>query len=178
MLVDELRRRDIPFIHPIDEFLEAKEYEQIYNKKYDAGHWNEHGAFIGHSLITKKLKEYFPDVNLLSKNDYNIGMIKTTSLHVSQFKIDEAVPFYTLKQPKNKNVIQTKTVVKKRILIFRDSYFGSIMKYYSGNFTAIKAMKMDEFSELERVVDRYRPDVVLIENAERAINAWYNQVPQ
>lgn len=176
LLIDELKRRNIPFIHPIQEFKEAKKYQQIYNKKYDAGHWNEYGAFIGHSMITRKLKEYFSYVKLLSTTDYTIAMKSVTSLHVSHFEINEEVPYYTLKSSKPKSVSQNTGFKKKRILIFHDSYFSSIRKFYSGNFSEINSTNMNNIDTLEALVSQHKPDVVLIENAERTISAWYNKV--
>jgi hypothetical protein len=177
LLIDELKRRGIPFIHPIEEFLEAKKHQQIYNKKYDAGHWNEHGAFIGHSMITKRLQEYFPNIKLLSKSDYHITKIKVKSLHVSHFSIDEEIPYYNLKKNKTKKSdIKNEVSAKKRILIFHDSYFSRIRPYYSVNFSEIKAFNMENIHKLKKIVNRYKPDIVLIENAERTINFWYYEV--
>jgi len=176
MLIDELKLKKIPFIHPIKEFLEAKKYEQIYNKKYDAGHWNEHGAFVGYSMINKKLKEYFPNVKLLSKSDFNISIEKVTSLHVSHFKIDEEIPKYKSKPLKTEDVTQNKTAIQTRILVFHDSYFNNMNRFYSGNYLEIKFFNIDKIDKLEDFVNRYEPDVVLIENAERAISVWYNKV--
>jgi len=187
MLIDEVKRKKIPYIHPIKEFLEAKRHEQIYNKKYDAGHWNDHGAFIGHSIITQKLQEYFPDVKLLAKSDFNISMVKVTTLPVSHFEIDEDVPYY---QPKKQNtefiggynalfnldeyqfkLIQNKSAIgKPKIMVFRDSYFLGIERYYGENFSEIiSILSFENIKNIEYFINIFEPDVVLLESVERVI---------
>ena len=185
MLIEEIKLKKIPYIHPIKEFLEAKRYKQIYNIKYDAGHWNEHAAFIGHSMITQKLQEYFPDVKLLEKSDFNISMIKMTSLLVSHFEIDEDVPYYSLKKQKSKLIptyknlegskdillFQNKEAIRKlKIMVFRDSYFESIERYYGDNFAEIISIhSFDNLKNIEYFLNIFEPDIVLLESAERVI---------
>ena len=64
----------------------------------------------------------------------------------------------------------------KSILIFHDSYFGEMNKYYSKNFFEIRTFHMEKIDDLKELSDRYKPDIVLIENAERTINVWYRNV--
>ena len=187
MLIDEVKRKQIPYIHPIKEFLEAKRHEQIYNRKYDAAHWNEHGAFIGHSMITQMLQEYFPGVNLLAKSDFNISMGKVTTLPVSHFEIDEDIPLYQSKNQNTEfiggynalfnldeyqfNLIQNKSAIwKPKIMVFRDSYFGVIERYYGENFSEIiSILSFENLKNIEYFINIFEPDVVLLENVERVI---------
>jgi hypothetical protein len=188
LLIEKVKHRQIPYVHPIHEFLEARKYEQIYNRKFDAGHWNEHGAFIGHSMIISKLQEYFPEVKILSKRDFNIYTTKAKTLLVSHFDIDDEVPNYEPKKAETEvnhtynpvlqideyqfQLIQAKAFTgKPRIMMFRDSYFWGVERYYGQNFDEIISIhSTDHTKNIEYFINIFEPDVVLIENAERVIS--------
>lgn len=185
--LDALNKRSIRYIYPIEQFLRAKEQEQIYNVKFDAGHWNENGAFIGHSLITKELKKDFPIINLLNKNDYNISMVKKNTLPVSYFEIDEEIPVYKLKR--SKSIVNKKyndslkynnsysmhfnesIPNNPKLLVFHDSYFNGHQKFYTENFSEVVFLHSNNLENIKYYLGIFKPDIVLLENVERLIQA-------
>lgn len=74
------------------------EGEVVFNKVYDAGHWNDLGAFYGVNHILEALSEQQSGIHINKKSEFEIGTKKETSLLVSEFKIDEDVPVFTRKE--------------------------------------------------------------------------------
>lgn len=80
------------------ELLIEKSYtEDVFNKKFDAGHWNDLGCFYGTNHLLNKIHEDIPAVTELSKEQFNITTKTETKLPVSEFKIKEKVPSFELK---------------------------------------------------------------------------------
>lgn len=50
----------------------ANKQDQLYFKSYDASHWNMNGAFIGYQELMYSIKEKKPDIQILSKQDFDI----------------------------------------------------------------------------------------------------------
>ncbi|TDY59565.1 acetyltransferase AlgX (SGNH hydrolase-like protein) [Aminivibrio pyruvatiphilus] len=186
ILLEKLERKGVPFVFPLEQFLEAKKNLQIYNKQYDAGHWNDHGALIGHSLILQRLREYFPEIDPVEKRNFTISTTTKTSLPVSHFRISEDVPVYKIKKSEMRQIADFENFIKKRrvlvyrnlqkpdkpkIMIFHDSYFLKLNEYYGSNFSEIIAIhSFDNLKNIEEFVNFFEPDVVLLENVERVIS--------
>ncbi len=86
-----------------DEVLIEKHYtEQVYNKLYDAQHWNDLGCFYGSNHLLEKIAEYFPAVQQIELSDFEIYDIQQDSLPVSKFEIDETTPYIV--NPKEENL--------------------------------------------------------------------------
>lgn len=65
---------------------------------YNAGHWNDLGAFYGVNNIAKDISKDNPDVHTNRLDEYDIKMEHITSLQVSEFPTDEYIPMFTLKK--------------------------------------------------------------------------------
>ena len=120
---EKLRETDIDYIIPIETLTEAKKSQVVYNKLYDATHWNEDGAFIGHTLIDAWLRSRqadaetsavleseqeasgkYADVPPLAKDDFDRTMKLQETLDIAKFPIHEEVPSYTLKNDTSNNM--------------------------------------------------------------------------
>ncbi len=89
----ELDKRGVNYIDNTETMLKAKnEGIVVYNKKYDANHWNYMGAFYGTNAILEKLKERIDSVHVNSLSEFEIQKEKVYSLPVSNFPIDEEIP--------------------------------------------------------------------------------------
>lgn len=64
----------------------------VFNQKYDAGHWNDVGAFYGVNAILEALREDFPGVHVNAWEELTVSEEEVTSLPVSRFPIRETVP--------------------------------------------------------------------------------------
>lgn len=68
------------------------EGEAVFNKKYDANHWNDLGALYGTNEILAAMQEEIPQVHVNSEEDIVYDEILETTLPVSEFPIEEMVP--------------------------------------------------------------------------------------
>ena len=68
--------------------------EQVFNRQYDAGHWNDLGRFYGTNHLWKVLHKDFPSVTEYSKEDFNIGTQTGEFLAASKYPVNETVPFF------------------------------------------------------------------------------------
>lgn len=66
--------------------------ENAFNKKYDANHWNDTGAYYGTNAMLEKLKQDIPTIHVNTDADVTLTEQKQESLLVSRFPIDEMVP--------------------------------------------------------------------------------------
>lgn len=95
--IEDLKELGVNFIDNSD-FLKEKAKEGfVFNKKYDAGHWNDLGAFLGMNNAYEKIHQKNPNLLILSENYYDKLSKVEESLPVSYFKINEEVPNWELK---------------------------------------------------------------------------------
>ncbi len=98
LFFQELDKRNIDYVDNTQILIEKKnEGETVFNRKYNAGHWNDLGAFYGVNHILQKVQEFFPAVQLNEKEDFDIEYALNTSLQVSRFPIREEEPVFTAK---------------------------------------------------------------------------------
>lgn len=69
--------------------------EAVFNRKYDAGHWNGLGAFYGVNHMLEALSDAGLRPNRL--DEFDRSEVLVTSLPVSKFPIHEMVPAFALK---------------------------------------------------------------------------------
>lgn len=183
-----LERTDVDYIIPTEELTKAKENQIVYNKMYDATHWNAYGAMIGHKLIDERIQDNFDDVKPLTEDDFDLSMVKMESLDVAKFPIDEDVPLYTLKSDTAESAADylmpylkiTNTTFYnhyinpsvgngKRILVFTDSYFSNYIWYYTNRFEEVYFVHRLNYDYIQYLTNLMFPDFVVFETAERSI---------
>lgn len=71
--------------------------EMVFNVKYDAGHWNNLGAFYGVNHIFEEFHKQVPTIVPNSPDDFIITETLEESLPVSTFPISEMVPEFQAK---------------------------------------------------------------------------------
>ncbi|HKM22806.1 MAG TPA: hypothetical protein VJZ01_12290 [Lachnospiraceae bacterium] len=189
-LDEKLSATDVDYIIPIDELLQAKNDKVIYNKKYDATHWNEFGAMTAHKLIDAKAQEWFDDVRPLTEDDFNLEFVKVDSLDIAKFPIEEEVPIYSLKNDTSAdatdyllNSLQGSTTTffyhyineeaqsDEILLVFVDSYFGSYEKYYNNRYKEVYFVHRQNYDYLQYYVNLFFPNAVIFETAERSVSS-------
>lgn len=94
----ELDKRGINYVDNT-ELLEEKtqDGEVVFNKKFNAGHWNDLGAFYGVNNILERLKVWYPNLHINKESEFDIENKLNTSLLVSEFPIHEYEPIYRSK---------------------------------------------------------------------------------
>ena len=178
----------IDYIIPVDELKAAKSEKVVYNRLYDATHWNEDGAFVGHKLIDKKIQEYFDDVKPLTEDDYDRETVHRDTLDVAKFTIDEDIPHYSLKTDLSNDMttylydsmeyedntfyshfVDPECGNNRVLLVFCDSYFGNYHKFYQDRFKEVYFVHWHNYKYLQYYVNLFFPDMVIYETAERSI---------
>lgn len=95
---EELDEREINYVDNTVLLLEKHNSgEIVFNKKYDANHWNDLGAFYGTNNVLKALSKYFPNLHINEYSELVIENHLETSLPVSNFPIKEYVPQISIK---------------------------------------------------------------------------------
>ena len=192
-LKNKLDELQINYLDNTDFLIEKASEYNVFNKQYDAGHWNDYGAFFGFSNLYNKLRNDGLDVDLLKIDDYTIQYEKQTTLPVSEFQIDEDVPVFNLKNVEyvveELNDIKInashsyalKTInanAKTDVLFFRGSYFNSKEKFIANNFrnayyihNYVNAIDFDYYYNLSNC-----PKLVIFDGVEYAIkDGYYNK---
>ena len=187
---DKLSETDIEYVIPDDELREAKKTQVVYNKMYDATHWNEFGSFLAHKLLDKHIQNWFDDIRPLSEDDYSLEFVKMTNLDTSSFPIDDDVPVYILNVDTSEDAteylepyldINTTTFYAhymnpnvdngKKLLVFTDSYFATYHKYYNNRFSEVYYVHRQNYDFVQYVINLVFPDAVVFETAERSISS-------
>lgn len=175
---------------------ERSKSEQVYNVKYDAGHWNDLGAFYGTNHLLEKVSEYFPEVRPRDISDFEVTQIHQTSLPVSHFEIDEDVPAFIDKNQDNiedisegyqglkmdQNYNEFVCLVNKsknaqnlpRVLMFQGSYYNGRYQFLQSAFQEYDAVhNYENFINFDYYFNIFQPDCVILESAEYATNGTY-----
>lgn len=101
------------------ELLQQKNNELLYFRNLDSTHWNGNGAFVGYSKLMEEIKNKFPNIKVLAKNDFTIREQKSsgTLFDLSSSKIvcstmnmDDTLYWYDLKKGFSGNLSKTPPV--------------------------------------------------------------------
>ena len=196
-----LQEKGVNFLSNVDSLLEAKEspeYENVllYDRKYDAGHWNETGAIVGFSAIIDRLNELDNRVGSFDINNYEEDTAINETLVASNFVINEETTVYNLK---GDNIVAVKDYEDEiyrdekfryfthyknltntdapRLLIFAGSYFNNKEKFITNNFSEV--MKIHNYTNVidyEYYINIYNPDIVLFESTEYTNTGYHYPV--
>lgn len=189
-LDEKMASSDVKYINPKEVLLAAKNNMVVYNKKYDATHWNECGGFIAEMLIDEFIQEKFDDVPKLNPDNFDLSFVTMESLDNAKFEINEDVPLYTLREdytadytellrPSMENNtdsfyshhINTTAPNNKILLVFTDSYLQAHQKYYDNRFKEVYFVHRQNYDLLQYFVNLVFPDMVIYETAERCITS-------
>lgn len=187
-VVDGLKTKtDINVIDCKIDLLNHAKTEQVYYK-YADNHWNDYGAFIGYQDLMKRIQIDYPRIKVLDKNDYNIENIEqSVSLYGYQYPYSDISPEYRIKNP---GAVEITDTAKKnwadlhvqdfiheyannssgnslRILLVGDSYIRQFLKDdVAESFSNTLSIDWSNLDNLDSVIDRFRPDIVVLENTE------------
>ncbi|MFR3482206.1 MAG: alginate O-acetyltransferase AlgX-related protein [Clostridia bacterium] len=194
-LLQRLDEAGINYVNTTDVLMQKKESEQVFNVKYDAGHWNDLGAFYGTNAILDKISEFFPSVRSNTFDDFECLTSHVTSLSVSHFAIDEDVPVFLNTQSNsilsladdyaslnlNANYTDYDVLINTaaqdeypRVLFFQGSYVNGRRRFIES-----RIKEYDSIHNYENVLDFdyyfniFQPDCVIFETAEYTLSASY-----
>lgn len=195
MLLAQLEERQIPYIYPREEFLNAREEKDIYYVRYDALHWNDFGNLLGNQLIDRYFCTKEARLIPLEESQLELYFECKEKMVQSCFYVNEEAPSYGLKSEQGimdisgeddfgkeevtgdfEHYINTNLPKAPSILILHDSYMGNSSKFYKGRYREVVSVHNSNYQQLRELVEHYRPDVVLFENAERILASGTFQI--
>lgn len=150
---------DLEVVYPKAELLAAKEFYQVYYK-YDT-HWNYAGVYVGVQCLLRQLYGSYEDISqarLILEHSSMSGDLAALIGMTDRYCDDLFYNFY-------EQDVNPAQVVTDNLLVVGDSFSDLMMgelDYYFGRVNQVGVWTF-EMSTL----DRYQPDVVLWECAER-----------
>lgn len=196
-IIDGLEEKEVIYLTSKEMFLTLKKDEQLYNIKYDAGHWNDTGAFYGHKQIINYLNSKFPGMGMLRQEEFEKTQLREETLQLSYFKIDEMVPYYKLV---NTDAVEVPEVFEQitlrapnayhqyfkneaalrngapKVLIFGDSYFQgeSAFRFYVNHCAELVMLHAENMPDAEYYISAFQPDIVIYEVVERQLESTWD----
>ena len=188
-----LEDKNVNYVYTGDALIKAKSDYQVYDKKYDANHWNETGAIVGISAILDRLHNMNPKIKPFDINNYSIDTVTRTTLPVSYFPINEDSTIYNLKGANIETIdtfndkikisehytnfahyINTENPDAPKILVFAGSYFNGKHKFLTESFSEfVLVHNYYNVFNIDYYIDLFDPDVVLFESTEYTHNSTY-----
>lgn len=185
-------------VHYVDntEYLTKLSYtENVFNVQYDAGHWNDLGCFYATNQLFKRIHEDIPAVTEMDKDIFNIGNGIAETLPVSEFKINEEVPVFSLKQPYEDiteeyagevdidpryphfhyiiNMAEGAESLPKA-LFFQGSYYNRGPQFFvNGTSECIGVHNYQNALNIDYYFNIFKPELVVLDIAEYTISTSY-----
>ena len=192
-LIQLLESHNINYVDNLVVLREKSTEEMVFNKKFDAAHWNDIGAFYGTNEILKNLKHRIPEVSENKLSEYDLRMVKKNNLLNSNIFIDEDVPYlvpkvgyikdekyddetYVVPQFKEFSYYLNPDTEKNsiRALMFEGSYFIRNPLIISNAFNEfIGVHNYENIVNLDYYFNIFKPDCVIFETAEYATTESY-----
>ena len=193
MFFDELNQLGVYYVDNTPLMCEKEaEGEAVFNKVYDAGHWNDLGAFYGVNHILEALAEQQENIHINTKDEFEIGTKKETSLLVSEFKIDDEVPVFTRKSQIIDKTEEYDSQVERderfpyfeytenperekegapKVLVFQGSYMNEYgAKFFENSFGQYIAVhNYQNVMNMDYYFKMFQPDCVIFEVTEYTV---------
>ena len=171
--------------------------EAVFNQKFDAGHWNDLGAFYGVNNMLTALHDKVDAIHINRIDEFKISERLETSLPVSSFPIHEYVPSFSFKNISEEN--KTKAYIDEvernpryrgfsyfvnkerrkqgspKVLVFQGSYMNGKGNKYLRNSLGeyIAVHNYQNVINFPYYFNIFKPDCVLFEVTEYTINNGY-----
>lgn len=168
------------------ELKDKKKEAQLYYK-HDT-HWNEYGAFVASSKLINVIANDYPQVEPININDFRVdwstiyggGLTNMLGIKNNKDYKDEKPSFLPLKEEANSYVaLSTEgfpkgTIISNNdkcsndltVLIFRDSFTSSMIKFLSPHFN--KSIYIWSYYN-PTIVEKVNPDIVIEAYVERLL---------
>lgn len=187
---------DIEYVDQGDAVIEAKQRGvQVFNKVYDAGHWNSDGMFAGAQAIVDRLQELGFDVDDIDIANYYRANEQQKVLPASNYPIDEQTFKYQLADPSlgaelidgfmsnlavNSSFRTTSYFANDNhpndlsVLMMQGSYYntqGTMLQHQFDSFARVHSYQ--NIFSLPYYIDVFDPDIVIFENADYVYSSNY-----
>ncbi|MGG7142763.1 alginate O-acetyltransferase AlgX-related protein [Clostridium nigeriense] len=188
-----LEEKSVNYLDNSEILINAKKDIQVFDQKYDAGHWNETGASIGISAMLDRLNELDNRVGSLDINNFEKVSFINETLPTSYFYINEETTHYNLINNNSIEINDLESEVYRdsnfryftnyknennedgpRLLIFAGSYFNGKEKFLTENFSeVIKIHNYRNVIDYEYYINLFNPDLILFESTEYTHSDYY-----
>lgn len=170
--------------------------EHVFNKQYNANHWNDLGAFYGVNYMLETMKKDYPGIHVNEKAEFDIEQKLNTTLQVSEFPIHEYEPIfynhaklidktdvYDDEVKRNENFGHFEYVVNEerlkegspKTLVFQGSYMNEMgykfMENSLGEYIAVHDYQ--NVIDFDYYYNIFKPDYVVFEVAQYVISHSY-----
>lgn len=192
-LLSLLKDKNVNYLYTGQALMDAKNSKEVFDKKYDANHWNETGATVGISSIIDKLRDLDSTVDKFDINKFEPVEYTNTTLPASYFSINEKTTHYNLKKDNSIPVTDFNNEIKiseqfrnfthyknpnnkdaPKILIFAGSYFQGRDKFLTESFSElVRIHNYHNVVDYEYYINIFNPDIVLFESTEYTHTNYY-----
>ena len=195
-LKELLDAEGVNYVDQADAILDAKNQgAQVFNRTYDAGHWNSEGMHAGAQAIVEKLQSMGVDVDDIDLDDYAKEYRRQNALPASNYPIDETTFSYrlgdaesgtTLMEGYLDNLVMNRQYTSSwyyendnrpddpSVLMFQGSYYntqGTMLHHQFGRFAMVHDYQ--NVYALAYYVDVFDPDIVVFENSDYTFSDTY-----
>lgn len=168
--------------------------EQVFNRKYDAGHWNDLGMLYGTNHLWDAVYKDFPEVTEYSMDEFDITAGIGQYLAASKFSVNEEVPAFALKT-EWKDITKQYEGLKHhksyryfqyyvnqergaekypKALIFHGSYYNRGPQFFVGRTSEyIGIHDYQNVLDLDYYFNIFQPELVVFEAAEYTLSDGY-----
>lgn len=190
LVLQALGQTDLKWIYAKDAMLAGKKDTSICNKRYDVGHCNENGTFIFCKLLIDRIRNDYPNVPALRREEFSVETVRKFFMPESYFPINETIPAYHSNYDGavsdqewlnghllfENNSSHTRYVDPEhpefpKLLVLHDSYLEGKEKFFLGHFSEITFIHRNNLlglRTLESYLEVLKPDIVVYENPERS----------
>ena len=187
ILVADLEAQGVTVVDNRKLLSELSATEQVFNRRYDAGHWNDLGCYYGTNHLWETMHEDFPEVTAYTADEFEISTETGKYLANSRFPVNETVPDYKPKftwsdQTSRYRGVRThpsytyfRYCVNKeenagslpRIMFFHGSYYNSRYEFLIGRCSEyIGIHDYQNVLDMDYYFNIFQPDAVVFEVAE------------
>lgn len=199
LFFEELEKRGVNYVDTTPLLCDKEaQGEAVFNRQYDARHWNDLGAYYGTNEILEALGKQQDGIHINDKSEFDIGTGLMTSLLVSEFKINEEVPVFTRKSDiidlteewdseveRNEQYSHFRYTMNPerkeegapKALVFQGNYMNVYgAKFFENSFGEYIAVhNYENVINMEYYFEMFQPDCVIFEVTEwTVLNAYFS----
>lgn len=190
---EKLDEYGVRYVDNVKYLREKSKTVQVFDKKYDAGHWNAWGTFYGTNNLLAEIAKDYPTVQKHELFDFEIDTIVQKTLGVSFFAINEKVPAFKLRSDSAQWVhayqgieinrehpafaaYQIDNIQLPDVLFFQSSYYNKDdgNKFYRDRFRHVVIVHCyQNILNFDYYFNLVKPNYVVLETGEYAVEPYY-----
>ncbi len=176
-LIDALGTNRINIIYAKNEIMDAKSVGQLYYRQDT--HWNNLGAFYGFKALMQEMEPKFKDYDYgleyssLKVHDKDLARflgIKNYFMDtdaIVKYRDDSVIEIETSGNGDKKisTSVNRSSIVDKTVLLIGDSYRTALLPYLQKVYSKVVSIHRNGYERT--FIDKYSPDIVVMETVER-----------